>query len=636
MKELIALITALCWVTVNCLSAEIQHEKLLPTQTVFLLTITDVDKWEEQWNNSPQGLLWKDPSMQPFKDKFVGKWKKEVVQPLENELGIKFADFSDLAKGQVTFGVTLSEQAQANEPKKTETGILLLVETRENKERLTKLLSDVAQKFTQSGKKINTNNIGGVSYYGFIINTLDITKTLEKVFPDPMEGWESLDAPKPKPQNKQIELQVGQIDSLLVMGTVKTDVEKITLAKSTKATETLENTPAFKQYLSSRPQNAILAGWLNTAELQKLVPFSDPNNKPNPMGFNITPQKVLDALGLFAVKSISFSTQYANDANVVEIFIQAPQNERKGFVKILSPDPNDCSPPDFVPTNAVSYTRIRINLQNAWSTIESALEQIDPKIPNVLNLMLQTAGKVRDPNFDWRKDLIGSLGDDIVVYKKNPAKLSVETLNTSPSLVLIGSSNPDKLASSIKFLTALSPKPPEIKETEIAGKKVSFWEEEQQGIGDKKVKRQTYLCAFNNYLAIANDKAILDEALSRSAGTASLKDFAPLKETAQKIGGMNSGLFSFVNSREQTRAQFQVLKSESDTIAMLLSVTPIGMRLGLGEDSKVFKEWVDVSLLPEFDKIAKYFYVTTTTLSSQKDGISIKIFTPVPPELKKN
>jgi len=50
---------------------------------------------------------------------------------------------------------------------------------------------------------------------------------------------------------------------------------------------------------------------------------------------------------------------------------------------------------------------------------------------------------------------------------------------------------------------------------------------------------------------------------------------------------------------------------------------------------KMFKDWMDFSLLPSFDRVSKYFNFTVYGESATVDGLTFKIFAPVPPGLKK-
>ena len=114
-----------------------------------------------------------------------------------------------------------------------------------------------------------------------------------------------------------------------------------------------------------------------------------------------------------------------------------------------------------------------------------------------------------------------------------------------------------------------------------------------------------------------------------------LRDTPGLVEAAQKVGGMGTGLFGFENQAETVRTAVEILKKESGTLANLFSASPLGGRLPMGDDAKKLQDWVDFSLLPSFDKIAKYFYITVYAGSVTSEGIHFKMFSPRPPQLKK-
>jgi len=56
--------------------------------------------------------------------------------------------------------------------------------------------------------------------------------------------------------------------------------------------------------------------------------------------------------------------------------------------------------------------------------------------------------------------------------------------------------------------------------------------------------------------------------------------------------------------------------------------------LGIPSPEKNIKEWMDFSLLPPYEKIAKYFYFTVYSGGSTVDGLTFKMFAPVPPALR--
>jgi hypothetical protein len=46
-----------------------------------------------------------------------------------------------------------------------------------------------------------------------------------------------------------------------------------------------------------------------------------------------------------------------------------------------------------------------------------------------------------------------------------------------------------------------------------------------------------------------------------------------------------------------------------------------------------FRAWLDFSLLPEYDTVEKYFYLSAFVGNANADGLTFKVFTPRPPTL---
>src|SRR5262245_38159583 len=64
-------------------------EKLLPPDTLFVVSAPDWTKLREVYKKSPQSQFWDDPAMKPFREKFQKKWDDDFVKPLERDLGVK-------------------------------------------------------------------------------------------------------------------------------------------------------------------------------------------------------------------------------------------------------------------------------------------------------------------------------------------------------------------------------------------------------------------------------------------------------------------------------------------------------------------------------------------------------------------
>src|SRR5206468_11144522 len=73
------------------------------------------------------------------------------------------------------------------------------------------------------------------------------------------------------------------------------------------------------------------------------------------------------------------------------------------------------------------------------------------------------------------------------------------------------------------------------------------------------------LCATANYVVMARDGAILEEYLrSAEAPPKPLRDLPGLNDAVQKIGGLNTGWFSFENQIETMRAAIEEAKKNPE------------------------------------------------------------------------
>ena len=97
---------------------------------------------------------------------------------------------------------------------------------------------------------------------------------------------------------------------------------------------------------------------------------------------------------------------------------------------------------------------------------------------------------------------------------------------------------------------------------------------------------------------------------------------------------MGAGIFAFSNDKENMRTLVETLRHESVALPDLLgllglqSTTP---KISTVEDASRFKEWVDFSLLPPVDVLARYFRYSVWVGGFTPGGFTINCFTPNPP-----
>ena len=93
MKKRFQIITLLVFVSITGHSAVPAPEKLLPDETLGVLTVPDYAKASAAYNANASSQVWRDPALKPFREKLVNKFNEEVIKPLERDLGVKFEDY---------------------------------------------------------------------------------------------------------------------------------------------------------------------------------------------------------------------------------------------------------------------------------------------------------------------------------------------------------------------------------------------------------------------------------------------------------------------------------------------------------------------------------------------------------------
>jgi hypothetical protein len=141
--------------------------------------------------------------------------------------------------------------------------------------------------------------------------------------------------------------------------------------------------------------------------------------------------------------------------------------------------------------------------------------------------------------------------------------------------------------------------------------------------------------ASGGYVAFSSDVSILEEYLRSSESQAkTLRELPGLAEAAQQVTGPGTDLFGYENWVETLRTTFESLKKSPGPSAAPSGLNPLPSALGVTVPGQQVKDWMNFSLLPDFDKVAKYFYFTVSGGSANVDGLTLKLFAPIPPQLK--
>ncbi|HMP81445.1 MAG TPA: hypothetical protein PKA41_01910 [Verrucomicrobiota bacterium] len=616
-------------------------EQLLPSDTLLVISAADANQLKTAWNDSPAGKLLADPAMKPMRDKFVAKWNENVLGPLERDLGVKLGEYTSLLRGQVTLAIT--QNGWKGEKDDSEPAALLLVDSRDKADQLKTNLSELRKKWADSGKTIKTETIRGVEFWAIAVSSNNVPGALRNILPK-HEPIQELGRENEQPGAGGDELLIGQHESLLIVGSSASGIEKVMARLTGGTVSPLADEASFDGDRNRVFRGAPVIAWFNAKRFVDVL-ASLPPDEPNPEAPSPLPQfspaKIINALGLGGLRTLAAAWRSSAEGSTLDVYIGAPESSRTGIMKLLDSEKKDSSPPAFVPADVVKFQRWRLDNQKALATIEKMLAEISPQAANVVNFLISTGNEVGrqdgDDSFDIRKNIFGNLGDDIITYSKPPRGTSAAELASPPSLVLIGSPNAEKVAASLKALLAIISPRAAPQEREFIGKKIYTVNMSGGVVGMPALAgKSIQYSASGGYVAIGTDAATLEEFL-RSAETPPkpLREKSGLGDAAEKIGGQATGLFNYENEAESMRIAFETLKADAgttgkkeDNLELLAGSVPF-----VGPQKNI-KAWVDYSLLPEFEKVSKYFHFTVHTGVSTSDGITYKFFSPTPPELR--
>ncbi|HAB16916.1 MAG TPA: hypothetical protein PLX89_18690 [Verrucomicrobiota bacterium] len=587
--------------------------QLFPQDTLLLLTVPDWVAMHASTESAPLGRLWADPAMKPFRDKFETQFREKFLGTLEKDLGIKAADFLPLLQGQVSFAIIKADWDPSDED--SNPTMVLVVDSRDKADQLKTRLTEVRQKLSEAKKTVRTEKIRDLEF-----TTVEIERAA------PTEDAQDKDDPDGKDDDEtkasKLELTFGQADSAFLLASSPKGLDRLVARLTGGTVPVLGDSPDFQSAEAAGSfRDATAYGFLQTGALLEALQLSATASSPDGGAFGIDPKQAVAGLGLDGLRSVSASARQTESGLIGRTLVAIPAAKRNGLFKILQFEAKDASPPAFVPAEVVSFGRFRLNGQQLWSGLEALIQQVSPQLGGLLNMSLGALGKDKDPNFDFRKRFFGNLGDDYISYERAARGKTLPELQNRPSLSLLGAVNANEMLSALRTLASLLPGGGEdIKEREVNGKKIFSMTLPSPG---NQPPRLIEFSASGGYVAFANDAAVLEEFLrSSDGGGRPLKESPGLAEAAQQVGGMSTGFFSYQNQRESVQATWEALRTGGG----IERLSP-GMTKAAAEQAS---EWLDFSLLPPFEQMAKYFGIAVSAGAWDSAGFQLKTFAPTP------
>jgi hypothetical protein len=606
----ICLIALLAFISTRSQAAYVP-EKLVPRDTILLMTVPDIDLATARFQETSSYRMFNEPFMKPLFERA----KKDISDAISKELGqdqsAALLEFLGTVKGQLTFAVSGNPKTVMS-GKSIRFAVIL-----DAKNQATAARKSIERSLEKAEKlRVVREKVPGGEVWKMI-----------------SEGDEQGDA-----------AFFGFSDTLIVAAPDKQSIVDVFRRGSGDLGESLADDPSFREDHSRffRKSQFYIWGNLDAVMSGIIAGMADqPGNNAggNPLMAAVNPGQALKALGLTGLKSFAGAIQFDRHGSQGEFFLKVPQSVRKGLLKVFVTENRPAVPPRFIAGDMATYSRMRKSGKDIVDTIEETIREAVPMMAGFVSMMIDNAGKSNDPNFDFRREFIGNLGDDIIHYTRASKEVTLESISSPPTMYLLGSGNPKALLEAARKAQGGMGMPGlgAAKEEDFLGNRVLVM---PAGMklnldGGKPEAKYVYMTTGRGYLAIATDRDLLEDFIRGGSKGARLAELPRFRELAEKAGGLDTGWLFFDNPQRSVEPLLRTLKADPEAWHKIIGVNPFQvMNINVGDATpekaddpeKMVTDYI--KLLPTFEQIRKYLVYTLGTVSSDADGILVRAVSP--------
>lgn len=593
-------------------------EQLAPADATLVVTVPDWERAAKALEQTSFHRALNDPALKPLVDRI----KADLVESLHGSMSDKdrkyFEEFVGLLKGQVT--LVLGDAAGFME-KPDAPPVTFIVDVKDQGAKLADFMDRSLKDETDA--HVVREKIAG----GELITLVPAA------------------AGKDDADSKGTKMYMATAGEMLVVGFERETLEKVLRRRTGATGDSLSGNPVFRADQARFFRDAKGWAWVNVARIVDLaLKKAEPAkaNPGNPFAMALDVRQILSALGLTGWKSLAVSLDYDEAGGDAEFFFNLPAGERRGLFKLFETEKRPSAPPTFIPGDVTKYARWRKDAQDLLNTLERTAAEAVPPFAGFISMMIDQAGKAKNPDFDFRRQFIGNLGNDLISLQWAPKAFSLSAITEPPTMYLIGSGNPAALMDAlVTAQSAMGMPGMKAKEGEFLGQRVvSLPAGVSIGADGKPAgPKFVHVTTGRGYLVIGTDRERVEDFIRGGSKADSLAETAGFRQAVETAGGMGTGWMFFQNPVDTLKMMITAVKNDPNAIEKLIGpqafktifIAP-GAKPGDQAVQKDFKtQMADyIRLLPEFEKIRQYLNFSVGTVTTERDGILIRSFTPEP------
>jgi hypothetical protein len=557
---------------------------LVPPETVLLTEIGNFNELKAQFQKTNFYNLYKDPSMAEFVEDIDKKWREKVGE-LDNRIAEAITKADVLPQGKVAFAIAFDDSPEPQEIP----GFLLIAQWGSNLEKIKEAITEEIKKAVNAGAHKKSSDYRSV--------TIDTIIT---------EG---------KPQ-----VSYCFIDDSLI-GSNNDDLLKFVIARIKGAeTPTLANDADYTETKKTVGPDHDIDVFVNIKQLIKTGMVLDNSGQI---------RMFLTSLGLENVRAFGLSIglgRSVGNSFTAKGFVKI-DGQKMGVCKILDLESDVIRVPDFIPASTSSVSIINMDINKTITELSNVLARFSPPMAAMLYMPLLPPGQDGSPGVQLKNDIIDHLGSKIVI---------ATSIVTSPDGSMapqftysIGLNNRSALEKSLSKVHSMiiAPNNPDARR-ELLGHTIYLFDLGMFMPGSAAGQQQKWAFTLTDTHVIIGMESAVEQAL-RTMGTSE-----PTLNTAKWFVAGKSSLPSTVaiaslqNDAVANEVFWQTLKKQKQEVENNDSKSSVGIGLN-SQGNLMFMQkgldFVDFSLLPDFEKVKKYFGLSVSHLTSRPDGFFMEI-----------
>lgn len=582
--------------------------KLLPAETLFMLSVNNLAQARAELEKTRLYELYKDPAMQPFIEQIKRRMNEEVQKQTDDLLRL-MAQSEILPSGRVLLAMSLPEGEQAWE---SEPRFAALVQWGEKIAPVREAIEKGVEKQIADGAHKKIDRYRGAE----IITVLTTPEKPDPGFEDEDEdGGEDDELVPAEPEQNHCCF----IDDMTLFSNDLEMLQFMIAQHGGAQSRTLADDAEYQKARRAVGTNADAELYVNLKLiLNKLFIAGSPEE-------NEEARKNIAALGLDGLSCLSAAAKAAPKAGTTLAVktLLATESPRRGILKMLEVSAKPFRPPLFVDPQAAEIMFVNLDIPAAADELFRILAAMNPMFAATMNNPITPPQADGSAGIVLKTDLLDNLGDQIVVYttfQSDPAK---EEGFTSEPVAAIAVRDAERLNRAVAALHSqfIAAQQPDL-QREYLGHTLyvipllgMFMQEMDAGDSQE----GTIAAAITQTHLLLGGLHAVEKALQRQtqAQAQSLADTAWYRQ-GMAATPPEAGVVAVENINLQFKYLWDTLQS-----GKLSGLVEFDIDVEGDETVKPFLELF--SLLPEYEKVQKYFGIHLGWVRVQPEGFLMEM-----------